>query len=135
MPSAKRRLPAAWVLLALLLTGCPRGLGGRLPTHPVSGSVFADGKPAAGAVVQLTGVGDPALAGLFPHAIVDQAGAYRLTTYRSDDGAPAGTYDITLRWPAPPAPGQDQGPDRYAGRYAERPLRRVEIKAGNNTLE
>jgi hypothetical protein len=136
MPIVKR-LVRTWILLALLLAGCTRGLGTRLPTYPVSGTVSAGGKPAAGAIVQLSAIGDPRLDGLFPHAIVDKTGAYRLTTYRTEDGAPAGTYAVTLRWPAPPAPGQDKGPDRYAGRYAdvERPIRRVEIKAGNNTLE
>ena len=136
MPRITICLLPAWILMPLLLAGCFYGHGSRLPTYPASGSVFVGGKPAAGAIVQLSGRDDPKLAGLCPHAIVGADGSFRLTTYRTEDGTPAGTYAVTLRWPSPAPPDRDEGPDRFAGRYADpdRPLCQVEITPGNNLL-
>ena len=74
---------------------------------------------------------------LCPHATVEADGSFRLTTYKSGDGAPAGTYVLTLTWPLPPRAGMEEGPDRFRGRYADprRPLRQVQIAAANNELE
>jgi hypothetical protein len=130
-----RRLLLSW-MMPLLFAGCFHGHGSRLPTYPASGSVFFGGQPAAGAIVQLSSLDDPKLIGLCPHAVVGQDGSFQLTTYRTDDGAPAGTYALTLRWPSPPPPDREEGPDRFAGLYAdpEKPLCQVEIKPGNNLL-
>jgi hypothetical protein len=100
------------------------------------GSLFVGGKPAAGARVQLNAVGDPKLAGLCPHAIVEADGTFRLTTYKTGDGAPAGSYALTMSWPLPPPPGKEEGVDRFRGRYANPrwPVRQVQVTAGDNDL-
>jgi len=91
----------------------------------------------AGAIVQLYGVGDAKLEGLCPHGIVGPDGSFRLTTYKTGDGAPLGTYAVTIRWPAPPPPDREEGPDRFEGRYADpqQPIRQVEIVPDKNVLE
>jgi hypothetical protein len=68
---------------------------------------------------------------------VEADGSFRLTTYCTDDGAPAGTYTVTLTWPLPPPPGREEGPDRFRGRCADarRPLRQVTVAPGENNLE
>jgi hypothetical protein len=137
MPKIGPAASAALILL-VLLGGC-RGPGAdRPPTFPVSGQVFYHDKPAAGARVQLNAAGGPLAPQRWcPHAEVGADGSFRLTTFRTGDGAPAGTHALTLTWPAPATPGRDEGPDRFKGRYADprRPLRQVEVLAGENVLE
>ena len=134
-----RRALGRWALVAalgLLPAGCSGSRGDRLPTYPVTGHLVVQGKPAEGARVQLTAVGDVKLLGLCPHATVDRDGSFRLTTYKTGDGAPAGRYALTVTWPLPPRPGQEEGPDRFRGRYANptRPVRQVDVAAGDNDL-
>ncbi|HWB07736.1 MAG TPA: hypothetical protein VG826_00730 [Pirellulales bacterium] len=135
-----------WQMLAvgcLVLPGCAkRPSVDHLPTFVASGRVFYGGKAAEGAEVQLWAVGgDPALnlklAGACPHATVEADGSFRLTTYSTGDGAPAGDFALTIRWPLPPPPGREVGQDRFGGRYADpaRPLRQVRISAADNVLE
>jgi hypothetical protein len=137
----RKKMPVASLLaagLALALNGCRDSSDDRPVTFPVSGRVLQDGKPAAGARVLLTAQADPSLVRLCPHAEVANDGSFRLTTFRTGDGAPAGQYTLTLTWPLPARPGkEDEGPDRFKGRYADprRPLRQVQIVAGANVLE
>jgi hypothetical protein len=79
--------------------------------------VLFDGKPAAGATVFFYPVETDAEA-LAPYGVTDANGSFTLTTYLTFDGAPAGEYVVTVRWPGPPRRGEDeQGPDRLKGRY------------------
>jgi hypothetical protein len=100
-----------------LLCGCARDR--RKPVFPVRGKVFLDGKPAAGATVFFYPVEtDPEA--LAPYGVADAGGSFTLTTYRTFDGAPAGEYVVTVRCPGPPQrPGDERGPDRLKGRYAD----------------
>jgi hypothetical protein len=128
----------ALALVGLVLSGCHGAPKDRPATFPVKGQVLFDGKPAAGARVRLHATtGGAALAKLCPHAEVAGDGSFVLTTFRTGDGAPAGSYALTLAWPAPPPPGREEGADRFKGRYADprKPLRQVEILAGDNILE
>jgi hypothetical protein len=125
------------VVAGLLLYGCS-GSNGRPTTYPVSGQVFVNDQPAAGAMVELHAVGgDPKEKNLCPHALVAADGTFRLTTFQTNDGAPAGTYAVTVKWPGPPKPGHEQGTDRLQGRYAspQRPARQVQITAGVNEVQ
>jgi hypothetical protein len=128
---------ANFLLLLLCVAGCWGRRDDRPETFPVCGEVHVGGKPAAGARVQLTALDDPALARLAPHAETNATGAFRLTTFRTGDGAPAGRYALTLTWPLPPGPrSRSDGPDRLKRRYADphRPLREVRIVPGENVL-
>ncbi len=98
-----RRLAYGLVLGMLLLNvAC----SGRKTVYPVSGKVMFDGKPAAGAVVHFhpsDKLGQPIL----PVGQVGADGSFRLTTYRQEDGAPAGEYAVTIFWGVPNKGGDD----------------------------
>lgn len=132
----RSRACAAVAVLGLLLIGCGRLRPDRLETYPVGGYLFVGDQPAAGARLQLNPVGDPRLLGLCPHATVASDGSFQLTTYRTGDGAPAGTYGLTVKWPLPSQPKREEGPDRFRGRYADprRPVLQVQVSAGENDL-
>jgi hypothetical protein len=123
--------------LSILLTTCRGPVSDRPRVFPASGELFVDGKPAVKAHVQLQAPADPALDQLRPHAVVGIDGTFRLTTFTSADGAPAGDYVLTVTWSDLPRLGHDQeGPDRFLGRYADpsRPVRAVRIQPGDNQL-
>jgi hypothetical protein len=95
------------------------------------------GQPAAGAVVRLQAA-DAKLARLCPHATVENDGTFRVTTFDTADGAPTGTYALTLTWPLPPRPGHENAnTDRLKGRYADpkQPALRVDVKAAAVDLQ
>jgi hypothetical protein len=131
-----RRMSGAAALTFLLVCGCSGSSSNRLETFPVTGRLMVEGQPAAGARVQLTAVGNVKLAGLCPHATVESDGSFRLTTYRTNDGAPPGSYALTVTWPSRPQRGQEEGPDRFRGRYGNplRPIQTVEVAAADNDL-
>jgi hypothetical protein len=86
----------ALVLLAGLLSSCAQNT--RKPVFPVHGQVYVNGKPAAGAKVFFTPIEtDPDA--VAPYGVVDAEGSFDLTTYLTFDGAPAGKYVVTIRWP------------------------------------
>ena len=76
---------------------------GKKATYPVTGKVVAGaGKtPAKGAIVMLIPVTFDIKDLERSMATVDDDGAFAITTYNANDGAPAGEYVITLTWPPP----------------------------------
>jgi hypothetical protein len=124
-------------VVLLLLCGCAKP-SNRVPVYPAGGSLTQNGKAAAGAIVILhptAGTTSPTK----PRGKVGADGAFRLTTYDTADGAPAGEYAVTVYWPMPPKPGEpdfDDGPDVLNGKFLspESPLARVTITAGENQL-
>jgi hypothetical protein len=91
-----RDCPWLGVLLAVSLVSCAKAPN-HAPVFPVKGRVLYEGRPAPGAVVILHST-DVAPNASRPHARVDANGEFELTTYRAGDGAPAGTYKVTLEW-------------------------------------
>ena len=90
-------------------------------TYPVTGRLLTkDGAPAAGVRVTLhsshiISEGDP----FRPSGTSDQDGLFQLTTYETDDGAPAGNYAMTFRWAPPQKTLLDPTPkDRLKNRFA-----------------
>lgn len=89
--------PWLGLVLVLSLTSCAKSPD-HPPVYPVKGRVLYEGRPAPGAVVILhLATGEPAKVSR-PHARADANGDFELTTYRTGDGAPAGTYVVTLEW-------------------------------------
>lgn len=85
--------------LAVVAGGCGDGRW-QAPTYPATGRLVVNGKPAAGALVHLHPEGAPVDArSSRPWAKVQSDGTFTLTTYELDDGAPAGSYQVTLVWP------------------------------------
>jgi hypothetical protein len=131
-PVRPRRLPAA-ALALLLLPAC----GGKQegpPQYPVRGQVFVGGKPAEKADVYFHPLNNPDPRAPRPHGRVDASGAFRAGTRRSDDGAPAGEYAVTVIWA--PAEDVESPPDLLKGRYADPRTSklRVRVSEGDNDL-
>ena len=93
-----------------------------------------DGRPAAGASVAFHPERDPADPDLpRPRATVRADGSFTLGTYEEGDGAPAGSYVVTVVWAAGPRDG-----DKLSGRYsspAHPRLRSVVLKGPNDLPE
>jgi hypothetical protein len=123
--------------LTLGLTSCHRS--DREAVYPVKGKVFFNGKPAEGATVTFVRCGRDDAPIPRPGGQVAPDGSFRLSTYVSYDGAPAGRYAVTIRYPSPEKKENDEnvGPDLLEGRYADAkttPLA-VEVNRGTNDLE
>jgi hypothetical protein len=85
-----------WPLLGLLLFALPSlggGCGGRAKPVKVEGIVTLDGKPLSGATVTFMPIGEN---GRTASGRTDTDGSFRLTTYRSDDGAVPGEYKVLV---------------------------------------
>jgi len=114
-----------WILFALLAAalGCSGGDVELLPLHSVEGALTCDGKPMPHAIV----IFHPAKKGIVegnPRGVTDEDGRYQLTTFRADDGAPAGEYKVTIYWPqSVPEGGLENAdplpPDRLQEAYAD----------------
>src|SRR5262245_45877792 len=116
--------------LILSLASC--GRGDRRPVYTVSGKVFFRGKPAEGAQVTLVPLNDNDAKTSHPGGQVRKNGSFRLSTYLSYDGAPAGRYAVRIIYRSPEKKVDDEnaGPDLLRGKYGDprkTPLR-VEIK-------
>lgn len=123
-----------------LMCGCGRDRDWE-EVFPVSGKLLVDGKPAEGAFVCFLAEEDLSNPrALRSTAEVEADGTFHLTTYMSQDGAPAGRYIVTGCWPGPLPENSsptDVGPDRLHGRYVSptNPLARVTIEEQENVLE
>src|SRR5438034_11414590 len=73
----------------------------RQPTHPVRGRIYFDGSPAPGAHVVFQQVDGENGRTTRADALVDADGSFVLSTYKANDGAPAGEYKVTVAWRKP----------------------------------
>jgi len=101
------------MVFCLLL--CTTGCGGDArvqKTYAVTGKVMLDGKPFKGAFVALI----PKDASKFvmnerPQATTDEEGNFKLFTYATGDGAPAGDYFVGID---SPGIAEDEGSDQVS---------------------
>jgi hypothetical protein len=127
---------ATLAVMLAMLAGCGGKDDGRPQLYPATGKVIVDGAGAKGIRIRLHPVGAQAPAAeLSPTAFTDENGDFRIGTFDSNDGAPEGTYKLTLFWPDPPE-GESRPVDLFGGKYArpESSTHQVEIKAGENAL-
>ncbi len=80
-------------LATLVLGGCAKQA--TAPVYPVHGQVLLNGKPLADAIVSFH-VQNGNDKEAFPAAHTDREGHFSLTTYSTGDGAPEGSYAISL---------------------------------------
>ena len=130
-----------WAVMAFLVvglsgTGCgkkPQGVA----VHPVRGAVFHAGSVPAGALVLFHAL-SPAVPGVpSPRGRVETDGTFRLTTYRTGDGAPVGEYAVTVTWKQRMDHPEEEGPDLLPVRYSQAstsPLRAT-VHPGANELQ
>ena len=110
----------SFALLALLLPSCGDG---RKKCYPVSGKILVDGKPALDCFVYLYPANPADGEGkdrTIPLAMTDETGAFSLSTYDTNDGAPTGEYVVTFTWRERSGllKNQYEGKDRLNGKYA-----------------
>jgi len=128
-----RWLPvAAAVLIPILLSACNSAR--EMPVYAVRGQLLIQKQPAANALVIFTPVQDAQPEKWpkgFPRGKVGEDGAFQLTTYRDDDGAPAGEYAVTVLWLVKNKDDEESEFDRLQGRYADPAASkiRIEVKA------
>ena len=93
-PKSSATCGIAWTFVSLLLAGCGGGGIEKLPLYPASGTLQMDGKPF-GPVSLRFEPETPGGRGFV--ASVDAAGKINaVTTYKVGDGAPVGTYKVTV---------------------------------------
>lgn len=121
-------------LSAPTLAGC--GEDWQADTYPATGRISINGKPPAGALVQLfpTGATKPDERNSRPWGLVQEDGSYTLSTYDGAPGAPAGDYLLTLTWP--PDASIPSMADRLKSKYArpDQSQWKVTVKKGENVL-
>jgi hypothetical protein len=138
--SGRARLRALGMLVLAVAVVAAPGCGAksrRLPVYPARGQVLVGGKPAANAVVTLwpessgTDV-DP----YSPTGKADEEGRFTLSTYASGDGAPAGSYTVTVEWPERfnVLSNQWEG-DKLKGRYNDKTTSTLRAKVEKQSNE
>ena len=105
------------------------GCGSDKPTpYPVSGKVTVAGKDADGALVRLHPVDGDGPNAVRPLGYVQSDGTFQLTSYKENDGSPAGRYKVTVVWrPKKKSTTEPDGPDRLQGRYADPKASKIEV--------
>ncbi len=115
LPSEDRSLRPAPLLGALLgllaITGCGEEEFARLNVHPVEGKLIYDSGSPEGAIVTLHPE-NASLDSLRPSAKVASDGSFKITTYQNGDGAPVGTYKVTVQLFKLPAKTEEFKPGR-----------------------
>jgi hypothetical protein len=107
-----RCAPAAVCLaLAAGLAGCG-GNGKGVTLYTVRGKVLYKGEPAAGADVVFQLKIDKSKDPIRPTGKVRSDGTFLLSSFRSDDGAPAGDYNVLVRWYKEGKVGREKGKKR-----------------------
>lgn len=101
---------AVLALASCIAAGC-----GAAKTVPVKGSVrLTDGTPVVGATV----VFESAQHRVSPSGTTDDDGAFTLTAFSRDDGAPPGEYRIAVHPPTAADSSEHQPPSPFDERYA-----------------
>jgi hypothetical protein len=124
----------AFFVLALACSACGRG---QKPLYQVRGKVLVDGKPTPHALVVFHRLGETDPDAVRPRAKVAEDGTFTLTTFESEDGAPAGEYAVTVEWWLSRRRGADEAPvNRLAARYAKPATSglRATVAEGQNEL-
>lgn len=134
-----------FVLLSLTLAAGCRSQGAnddRVKVYPVEGTLNVLGRPAGNAHVAFHHTDKARIGGLCPVGITRPDGTFRVTTYRSGDGAPEGEYVVTVVWPNEATMALEEccadpiTHDRFCGLYldpAKSPLRAT-VRPGPNGI-
>ena len=121
------RLVLPLTAAALLAVGC-RGEPDFRKTYSVTGTLTVNGAPAEPGVVvylipQFT---ETDKYPIHPRGATGDGGAFKITTYNTDDGAPAGEYVATVEWPQRNGLSSYASGDLFGGAFAK-----AEVNKGN----
>jgi hypothetical protein len=104
--------------------------------YQVAGKVLFNGKPAAGAVVVFHPTGDNKASVVHPQGTAGDDGTFQIGSFDLNDGAPAGSYDVTVSWTKPIHPGEKDEvsllPMRYVRPQSSGLHAQVKPEASNN---
>jgi hypothetical protein len=129
------RFFAVTLLLSLLgLAGCGSSNPSEPKRYTVSGTLHTtDDKPAAGATVTLNPT-DGAKLEPMPFAVVGGDGKFTIGGKTLGDGAPAGSYAVTVVWRS--VIPSENPEDKLRGRYGDpkKPLTTITVKESDNDL-
>lgn len=108
----------AMVASAPLLTGCSKKET-RKPVFVVTGKVTYNSSPIENATIVFHPIGEEGPNAVKSRGKTDAQGNFKLTTYDTNDGAPAGEYQVTVeQWLA----GRpDEGPSNRLPAYLSKP--------------
>jgi hypothetical protein len=148
MGCSSGRVVVGLAALLLVLPGlsCSRS-GHRRPVFPVRGQVLLEGKPLSSVLVVFHPAGAWGAEESRPYARTDRAGRFAVSTYGTEDGAPAGEYKVAIvelrgRGEEDEAPADEGGPRKARSspppaRYADPETSglRVRVHEGPNELE
>jgi hypothetical protein len=146
-----RRLIPAFLLAAcvLLLASCSSTNQKKL--YAVRGKILYNGQPAEGAEVIFQPKGQTGVDVVLPTGVALEDGSFTLKSYLDKNGAPAGSYDVLIKWPEDSAPDpvtkkkvkgkpkqrmKSLPEDYFKGRYADpkSPKFHADITEGSNEL-
>src|SRR5437588_8469360 len=110
----------------------------RKPTQPVRGTVLLGGAPVAGAKVVFHAIDNATKKKSYTaDALTEADGAFTLSTYQANDGAPVGDYAVTVAAQEPPASAPAKpGPNRLPAKHAAVGTTglHVQVKSGANNF-
>lgn len=126
------------VVAVLLAVGCGQAAKeAPVAVHPAKGTITFKGQPIPGAMLTLHPKTEIAEVPK-PRANVGKDGAFHLTTFAGNDGAPEGEYTVTIVWYKPIKHGNDvqAGPNVIPKKYTAPQTSdlQVRIAAGENNL-
>ena len=137
----------ALVVVPVVLVSCG-GTGGPKPpnqkkTIPVHGEIYIDGQPGYGVNVDLTPkAGQDQSSPIAPHGEAGEDGTFKIMTYSTNDGAPAGEYVLTFTWTDRSkgvqiggAKGGGEPPDQFDGKYADPAKSKHTLSVGADATE
>lgn len=90
---------AAGLLIATAGCGATPQDAPAVPLHPVTGTVNLDGKPIAGAKVVLHAIDGSKPGDITPTGVTEENGTFEISSYQPKDGAPEGSWSVTVSWP------------------------------------
>ncbi|AGA27419.1 hypothetical protein [Singulisphaera acidiphila] len=103
-------------------------------TYPATGRISINGRPPAGALVELFPTTKTDERNSRPWGLVKDDGTFVLATYDGEPGVPVGDYMLTIKWP--PDASKPSMVDRLKSRYSspEKSPWKVTIKGEDNVL-
>lgn len=137
-PSSNARRAGLLLALSLMPIGCGERAKPRVPTFPVEVSLTFKGQPMPGAFVTLHPTSPPGEGVPTPRASVGGDGAVSVSTYDAGDGAPSGSYVVTVEWYKLVKSGGDvaPGPNVVPAKFASPSTSdlKIDIAEGENRL-
>lgn len=114
------RLLFPLIAAAVLMAGCRNEPEVR-KTYPVTGTLTVNGAPAeSGIAIQLIPqFTETDKYPIHPRAITAEGGAFKFTTYNTDDGAPEGEYVAVVEWPLRGPMSSYASGDLFGGAFAK----------------